>query len=137
MWAKKDERNVVYWLSCIKKVLSPKNRPRSLVLRYACKALSKPSAYNHVLFHKTCGYLFLHKNFYQFVNSQIIFVLFCNDIVNLRDCLAGIFLRSVMCKYFHSVLCGKKMALCVGIANCDYISGIVVGMSFFLYASSN
>ena len=36
------------------------------------KALSKPSAYNQVLFHKTCGYVFLHKNFYQFVNKQII-----------------------------------------------------------------
>ncbi|MEE0879391.1 MAG: hypothetical protein UH788_08970, partial [Treponemataceae bacterium] len=28
--------------------------PNSLVLRYACKAFSKPLAYNQVLFHKTC-----------------------------------------------------------------------------------
>ena len=122
MWAKKDEYEVVYWLICIKKVLSPKNRPRSLVLRYACKA-------------SRCRFWITHF-FLQFVNSQIIFVLFCNDIVNLRDCLAGIFYEALWSKYFHNVLCSKKR-LCVGIANCDYISGIVVGISFFLYASSN
>ena len=82
---KKGRKRSCLLAELYKKVLSPKNHPRSLVLRYACKALSKPSAYNQVLFHKTCAYVFLHKNFYQFVNKQIIFVLFCDDIVNLRD----------------------------------------------------
>ena len=57
------------FLRSSRKVALDRNCPDSLVLRYACKTLSKPSAYNQVLFHKTCGYLFLHKIF--FYNSLI------------------------------------------------------------------
>ena len=44
----------------------------SLVLRYACKALSKTSSYKQVLFHKTCAvsisvYAFFTVCYYQYI----------------------------------------------------------------------
>ena len=49
----KNRIKVVYKQIRTKNALSP-NCPASLVLHFVCKALSKPSAYNQVLFHKTC-----------------------------------------------------------------------------------
>ena len=51
--------------------------PSSLVLRYACKTFSKPSAYNQVLFHKTCRRVNfdLRVFFTKFANSQVFAIL--------------------------------------------------------------
>ena len=59
---------------------------------------------------------------------------FLRRYVNLARCSAlGFFYEALFSKYFHSGFTGKK-GLCVDIANCDYISGIVVGMLIFTYA---
>ena len=53
-------------------------------------------------------YQFLPTHFFlQFVNSQIVFVLFCNDVVNLHDVLAGIFYDMYGCKFLQEY--GKKV----------------------------
>ena len=50
---------------CTKRKLAlAEKSPNSLVLRYACKAFSKPSAYNQVLLFKTCRLFFCLRVFF-------------------------------------------------------------------------
>ena len=117
MWAKKDERNFVYWLICIKKSALGKNCPTSRLLTSFVKA-------------SACQ--FLPTNFFLPIPllSESFFVLFLRRYVNLRDFSAlGFFYEAFLGKIFSCVFMGKER-LYDGEANCDFKSGIV-GVNFY------
>ena len=58
-----------------------------VVLHYVCKTLSKPSAYNQVLLHKTCGCIFGLRLFV----LSCVYKCFCKVIFSARNVLCELF----------------------------------------------
>ena len=75
--------------------------PTSLVLRFACKALSKASA---------CHFPFTQVQLNS-VFTEFLLRVFCNDIVNLHDVLAGIFYE-VFAHIFFNVIFSVERTGC-------------------------
>ena len=77
----------------------------SLVLRFACKAFRKPSVFNQVLFHKTCGGAVLATHFYTMCYCNLSNSHFC-CIVALRNLLS--FDEKITCLSFDFGIIFKK-----------------------------
>ena len=97
------------------------------MLRFACKVLSKSTAYKSSFVSQNLWLFYVHSKILSILLISNLFSFFFATICKFARLSGWDFLRYVGCKLFQEY--GKK-AVC-GKLNCDYKSGIVVGMTNF------